>query len=139
LVHYVEQTTGQTDRAFGAAQSAFRGLSLAQQLPLIKSVFYNQLVVSGQQANQVPSLGFGLGYNAIDSLFPGSRAQARHTAANLTVGLQPYLHAQRGSLNIPGAGGDIDVGLANPPTNFSIYGVQRQPSDLGIVAGARGT
>ncbi len=134
LVSFVEQTTGQAELGVDAAESAFRGLSLAQQLPLIESVFYNQLVVAGQQANQVPSLGFGLGYSAIDSLFPGSRGAASPYSGDLTLGFSRIYTLSGGSINILVPGGNIDVGLANPPTNFSIYGVTRQPSDLGIVA-----
>lgn len=134
LVNYVEQSTDQVALSFSTAEQAFRGLSVAEQLPLIEKVFFDQLVVSGQQANQSPSLGFGLGYAAIDSLFPGSRTQNSPYAGDLTMGYSRIYTLNGGSISLLVPGGEIDVGLASPPANFSIAGLSKPPSDLGIVA-----
>ena len=134
LVNYVQQVTGQANLSFATAESDFRNLPIGQQLPLIDSVFFSSLVLSGEEANQVPSLGFNRGYAAIDSLFPGSRGSSSAYSGNLTLGYSRIYTLDGGSITLLVPGGNINVGLANPPTDFSIFGVTRQPSDLGIVA-----
>jgi hypothetical protein len=140
LVDYVEQITGQSNVSLSGAEQTFRNFSIAQQLPLIESVFFDELALSGEEANDVPSQGFGRGYTAIGSLFPGSisasgsGAAASPYAGDLTLGYSRIYTVDGGSISILVPGGNVNVGLAVPPTNFSLYGVTRTPADLGIVA-----
>jgi filamentous hemagglutinin len=134
LEAYVEQQTGQSGLTFSSAATEFRGFSLGVQLPLIENVFFDELRLSGQEANQVPSLGFGRGYSTIDSLFPGSRDPTSSYDGSLTLGYSRIYTLDGGSISILVPGGDIDVGFATAPANFTEIGVVRQPSDLGIVA-----
>jgi filamentous hemagglutinin len=134
LEDYVEQQTGQSQLTYSAAAAEFRTFNLGEQLPLIENVFFNELNVSGQEANQVPSLGFGRGYAAIDSLFPESRGTTSPYNGSLTLGYSRIYTLDGGSISILVPGGGIDVGFATAPANFTQIGVVRQPSDLGIVA-----
>lgn len=134
LQNYVEQQTGQPNLTFSSAAATFRGLSIADQIPLIENVFFNELTVSGQEANQVPSLGFGRGYAAIDSLFPGSRGSSSAYGGDLTLGYSRIYTLDGGDISILVPGGAVDAGFATAPANFTEIGLIRQPSDLGIVA-----
>jgi filamentous hemagglutinin len=134
LVSYIEQLTGDTGLTFASAAPLFRNLPLTEQLPLIESVFFDQLVLAGEQANEVPSLGFGTGYAAVDSLFPGSRGNDSPYSGNLSLGFSRIYTLDGGSINLLVPGGSINVGLANPPLTFTEYHIVRTPSQLGIVA-----
>ncbi|MBS0379233.1 MAG: filamentous hemagglutinin family protein [Proteobacteria bacterium] len=134
MVGYTEQVTGDAGLTFATATPLFRGLSLTQQLPLLEQVFFDELVLSGQEANQSPSLGFGRGYAAIDSLFPNSRASGTQYGGDLLLGFSRIYTLDGGAINLMVPGGNINVGLANPPATFSEYNIIRTPSQLGIVA-----
>ena len=134
LVDYVEQLTGDSNLSFASAAPIFRTLSLAQELPLIEQVFFGELVLSGEEANEVPSLGFTRGYNAIDSLFPNSRGAMSPDTGDISLGFSRIYTLDGGSINLLAPGGGIDVGLANPPASFTEYNIVRTPSDLGVVA-----
>ena len=74
VIAYVEGLTGASSLSYAAALTQFDALSADQQRPLIDQVFFDQLSISGLQANTQPKLGFSTGYAAIDALFPGSRS-----------------------------------------------------------------
>ena len=130
LAAYVEGLTGASSLTYGTASATFEKLTLAQQLPLIEQVYIDVLGLSGQEANQVPSLGFGRGYAAIDLLFPGSRGASSAYAGDLTLGYSRIYTLDGGSISLLVPGGAIDVGLSTPPADL---GIVRNPSDLGIV------
>jgi filamentous hemagglutinin family protein len=136
LVSYTENLTGESDLSFDAAAQSFRDLPLTQQLPLIDRVFFAELTQSGQEANQVPSAGFGRGYSDIDSLFPGSRSSSQPSpdSGDLTLGYSRIYTLAGGSISLLVPGGGIDVGLTNPPPVLSAFGFTRSPSQLGVVA-----
>ena len=135
LIDYIEQLSGKSSLSFSAASQSFQQLTLPQQLPLIEKVYFDELVLSGEEANQVPSLGFGRGYAAIDALFPGSRGTSSVYAGDVTLGYSRIYTLDGGSISMLVPGGAIDVGLANPPTDL---GISRAPASLGIVTIASG-
>jgi filamentous hemagglutinin len=139
LIGYVESLQGSTGLSFAAAESAFQGLTAAQQRPLLDQVFFNELSSSGLAANTVPGAGFTQGYAAIDALFPGSRtgsagAVAGSYAGDLSLAFSRIYTLSGGNINLLVPGGRIDVGLANPPGTLG----SRPPSSLGIVAEGAG-
>jgi hypothetical protein len=139
LVSYVESLQGTTGLSFAAAEAAFRGLTADQQRPLIDSVFFNVLSLSGLAETTVPGAGFTEGYLAIDALFTGSRtgtagAVAGAYAGDLTLQFSRIYTLSGGDINLVVPGGGIDVGLANPPSTVA----SRPPSTLGIVAEGTG-
>jgi filamentous hemagglutinin len=134
LVNYVETLQGSAGLSVAAAETAFQDLSTEQQRPLIDEVFFNELELSGQAANNVPGAGFTQGYNSIDTLFPGSRsgtagASTMAYAGALTLQFSRIYTLSGGNITLVVPGGNIDVGLANPPSTLNA----RAPSSLGIV------
>ncbi len=138
LIDYVESLTGTTGLAFAAAETDFTSLSTAQQNTLIDSVFFNELLLSGRAANSGSGVGFQQGYNAIDALFPDSRAPTAAApspySGNLTLTTSQIYTDSGGNISILVPGGEIDVGLANPPPTVA----QKPASQLGIVAEGSG-
>ena len=137
LVDYVESLEGSSGLTFAQAQSGFAGLSQSQQSAIVDSVFFNELLLSGRSANSGTGIGFQQGYNAIDALFPDSRS-ANSTPSpyggNLTLTTSQIYTDSGGNISILVPGGEIDVGLANPPPTV----VQKPASQLGIVAEGTG-
>jgi filamentous hemagglutinin len=141
LIGYVESLQGSTGLSFAAAESAFQGLTVAEQQPLLDQVFFNELSLSGLAANTVPGAGFTQGYAAIDALFPRSRtgstgAVAGSYAGDLSLAFSRIYTLSGGNINLVVPGGRIDVGLANPPA--SLGADSRPASSLGIVAQGAG-
>jgi hypothetical protein len=140
LVNYVESLQGSSGLSFAAAETAFEALTPERQQPLIDAVFYNELLLSGRAANTVPGVGFTEGYAAIDALFPHSRtgtpgAVADAYAGNLTLDFSRIYTLSGGNINLVVPGGQIDVGLANPPASLS---TTKSASQLGIVTDGPG-
>jgi filamentous hemagglutinin family protein len=138
LIDYVESLDDTSGLNFAAAETAFDSLSNAQQSALIDSVFFNELLLSGRAANSGSGVGFQQGYNAIDALFPDSRSTSAASpspyAGNLTLTTSQIYTDSGGNISILVPGGDIDVGLANPPPTV----LQKPASELGIVAEGSG-
>ncbi len=134
LVSYVEFLQGTSGLSYVTAETAFEKLPPVQQLPLIDSVFFNELSLSGIADNTTPGAGFKEGYAAIDALFPGSRstpgAAGGPYAGDLTLDFSRIYTLSGGDITLAVPGGLIDVGLAVPPPQLS----SRPASTLGIVA-----
>jgi hypothetical protein len=135
----VEGLTGQTGLSAAQAGAAFAAFSTDDQRPFILKVFFNELTLSGLEANNQPSLGFTRGYAAIDTLFPGSRTAAAasgSTAApyrgDLSLILSRIYTLSGGDISLLTPGGLLNVGLANPPAGLA--GGDRSADQLGIVA-----
>jgi hypothetical protein len=118
-------------------------LSSAQQLPLISAVFFDELNQAGLEATANQKPGYVRGFDAINTLFPGSLTAAGTTtpAANLPYGGNLELDFSRiytlagGDIDLYVPGGLLNVGLANPPVNAPF----RTASQLGIVAQSTGS
>ena len=134
LESYVDKLTGQSDLTFDAAANDFRGMSVAQQLPLLSDVFFNELVTSGREANNTPKVGFSRGYAAIDALFPGSRGTQSPYSGSVTLDLSRIYTIDGGSISVLVPGGSVNVGLSVLPPAVTQQGLVRNASDLGIVA-----
>jgi filamentous hemagglutinin len=136
LVSYVESLTGQSNLSTTQADSEFAAFNADQQRSFIDQVFFSQLNTSGLDANKPGGGGYALGYAAIDALFPGARTAAAGIGSNPSVGDLSMTYSQvytlsGGGISILVPGGDINVGLANPPSGS---GVIKTPNQLGIVA-----
>jgi filamentous hemagglutinin family protein len=140
LTSYVGKHTGQSGLTYSAAARQFLDWTLAQQLPVLTSIFFDVLVQSGRQANSNPQVGFTQGFAAINALFPGSTPGSSNQPSpylgDLSLAFSRIYTLNGGSIDILVPGGAIDVGLANPPpSNSPIISVpSRAPSQLGIVA-----
>ena len=140
LVNYVEAQTGESGLTSAQATDAFTAFTVNQQRALIDQVFFAELLLSGREANTTPGAGFTRGYAAIDALFPMSRAAAPAAgtassyAGDLSLTFSRIYTISGGGISLLVPGGQIDVGLANPPPGVPL----RQPSQLGIVAQGAG-
>ena len=143
LISYVESGSGQSGLSFAAAETDFEGLSRPLQTAFINQVFFNELLLSGREANSGTGVGFTRGYAAIDALFPNSRTDETETATGSYTG--PYsgdlnmIYSQiytesGGNINILAPGGQMNVGLAVQPVSVPT----KIPSLLGIVAEGAG-
>lgn len=120
----------------GDALATFADLEATSQLPSITQAFFDELVQSGREANQ-PGGDFSRGYAAIDALFPGSRANGADNpfAGDLNMSFSRIYTLAGGNISLLIPGGQLNVGLANPPPSFGT----RDPSLLGIVAQRAGS
>jgi filamentous hemagglutinin len=140
LVNYVEAQTGDSGLTPAQAIDAFTAFTVNRQRALIDQVFFNELLLSGREANSTPGAGFTRGYAAIDALFPMSRTATLAPgtispyAGDLSLTFSRLYTISGGGISLLVPGGQIDVGLANPPPGAPI----RQPSQLGIVAQGAG-
>jgi filamentous hemagglutinin family protein len=137
LVSYVETTTGATGLSPTTALTAFEALPLQEQLPLILSTFFTELGDAGLEASTGTGLGYARGFDAINTLFPGSTLSDGSTTPLATL---PYsgdleLYFSRiytlegGGINILVPGGLVNVGLTTAPPDVP----QKAASELGIV------
>ena len=140
LVNYVEAQTGESGLTPAQASDAFTAFTVNQQRALIDQVFFSELLLSGREANATPGAGFARGYAAIDALFPMSRTATLAAGAtspyagDLSLTFSRIYTISGGGISLLVPGGQIDVGLANPPPGVP----PRQPSQLGIVAQGAG-
>lgn len=139
LVSYVESRGAQTGLSVPEAEAAFKSFGSDKQRPFIDTVFFNELVTSGREANTAAGAGFKRGYAAIDALFPNSRTVAGATTSDpfqgdLTLEFSRIYTLNGGSISLLVPGGLLNVGLANPPASTSA----RDATQLGIVAQGRG-
>lgn len=145
LESYVAGLSGTRVSDFNTAATQFRGLSEAQQLPLLASVFFNELVTAGRAANNDPKTGFRGGYAAIDALFPGSRpgvsGPANPYSGDLSLAFSQIYTLNGGSIALMVPGGQVDVGLAVAPAGLATNApgvASKQAFQLGIVAAGAG-
>ena len=139
LVSYVESLNGQSNLTVTQAETDFAGSTADQQRPLIDSVFFSELNLSGIEANTTAKVGYSRGYTAIDALFPGSRSGTPGTASDPYDGSLNLTYSQiytlsGGGISLLVPGGQIGVGLANAPPGVAV----KPPSQLGIVAQGAG-
>jgi len=138
LVSYVQSLTGQSGLSVTQAESEFTGFIPDEQRPFIDSVFFNELNLSGIEANTVAGAGYSRGYAAIDALFPGSHdhtaSQPNPYSGNLNLTYSEIYTEQGGNISLLVPGGEIDVGLAQAPSDIPV----KAPSSLGIVAEGTG-
>jgi hypothetical protein len=131
---------GKPGLAFADAAAAFKQLSATAQRPLITSLFFNELVMSGREANTVAGAGFDRGYRAINALFPGSRTDENSETrspfkGDLSLAFSRIYTLGGGDISLLVPGGFVNVGLANPPPDVQ----SRSASELGIVAQREGS
>jgi len=134
LIKYVEARTGSSGLDFAAAAALFKALAPTKQQPFLVESLFAELVASGREANADPEVGFERGYAALASLFPGSQGTVNPYSGDLSLPFSRIYTLGGGSVTLLAPGGKIDVGLANPPANLARLGLDRLPSQLGIVA-----
>ena len=142
LVDYIRALTGAT-LDIEDARVRFAELPVAEQLPLVRDVFFDELRDSGRSAAQAGKThdDFSRGFAAIETLFPGANPDSEAGQANPYHGDLALLFSRiytlgGGGISLFAPGGDINVGLATPPVAF---GLPKQASQLGLVAQGEGS
>lgn len=143
LEQYVTGITGNQDLTKAEALSAFAGLTTAQQTPLLETVFFDEIRAGGRSA-AAPGSGhdnYTRAFTALTTLFPDAANDTRQ-GQTLPYSGDILLYFSRvytlagGNINLLAPGGQVNVGLAVAPTSF---GVDKAPSQLGIVAQSTGS
>lgn len=139
LLSYVQARTTDTVTTKADALSIFKSFSQQQQYLLCEQIFYDEIRAGGRAA-AAPGPGhndYTRSFTALSTLFPNSTTASGPNAAttlypgSLSLYFSQIYTKDGGDISLVTPGGSVDVGLAAPPAAF---GIQKQPSDLGIVA-----
>ncbi|HUJ53794.1 MAG TPA: filamentous hemagglutinin family protein, partial [Steroidobacteraceae bacterium] len=136
LVAFVQSLTRAASLTAEQAKQIFGTLSAQLQRAFVEQLFFDILRASGRHAADTGDGNFSLGFAAIQTLFPGAnpdlaQGQSNPYAGNLELYFSRIYTLAGGSVSLLAPGGEINVGLAQPPTSF---GVSKLPSQLGLVA-----
>jgi filamentous hemagglutinin family protein len=140
LIAYMQPFLGGSPTATQAL-TAFEALPTVEQVPLIQSLFFDELLASGSAAAAAGPLhgNFTRGYSAIEALFPGSvpslSGKASPYAGDISLYFSRVYTLAGGNVDLLAPGGLINVGLATPPASF---GITKSPAQLGLVAQSSG-
>ena len=142
LIAYMEQQSRQTALTKQQALDLFGQLPESAQLGLIQQVFFSELRTSGRYAAESDPVAhgdFSRGFAAVDALFPGSNpselpATGNPYSGSILLYFSKIYTLFGGDIDLMSPGGEVNVGLATPPSSFNI---DKGASDLGLVV--RGT
>ena len=141
LINYMQPIMGGSPTV-AQALAAFEALPTAQQTPLIQTIFFAELLASGNAAaaSGATHNNFTRGYDAIEALFPNSVPslsgnQASPYSGEITLYFSRVYTLDGGDINLLAPGGGVNAGLASEP---SAFGVGKAASKLGIVAQSTG-
>ena len=143
LVTYVEQTTGQQGLTDAEAKQEFGAMALAQQRTFLEQLFFDLLRSYGTEAAESGNnADFAGAYTAIQTLFPGanpdlSKGQTDPYSGDISLYFSQIYTESGGSISLLAPGGQVNVGLALPPSSFS-SNLIKAPDQLGIVAQGSG-
>lgn len=140
LVAYVEQLTGQTGLSASAAKSAFQGLSAELQDNFVDQVVFTAMNTDATQAVRSGSQDYSGAFAALTALFPGANpnvaaGQTTPYEGDIELYFSQIYTLAGGDISLLAPGGEINVGLATPP---SAFGITKQPQQLGLVAEGTG-
>lgn len=119
--------------------NTFAGLTTSDRKPLISHAFFNELKMSGRNANAGAPAGYDRGYQAADNFFAtatyeGDKKLTAATEGNLSLLLSKVYTIDGGDINLFVPGGFVNAGVVTPP----LGGVNKIASELGIVAQGEG-
>ncbi|MHB8621744.1 MAG: filamentous hemagglutinin family protein [Sulfuricaulis sp.] len=133
LTAYMQALTNNSSLTPAAALTAFENLPLAQQQPMVLSVFYAELRASGEaEAHSRNTSDYNRGFDAVSALYPSAPASY---AGDLTLYFSKIYTYAGGDINLVVPGGMINAGLSMPPTSFGLNPTKL----LGIVAESTGS
>jgi filamentous hemagglutinin family protein len=140
LAAYLVTRSGVEPTDKSAALAALRAMSRSQQRPLLEAILYAELRASGRDAARSGSGDFSRGFQALETLFPGSTPDddpntGNPYAGDLRLFFSRMYTLDGGDISLLAPGGAINVGLATPPAAF---GLSKAASELGLVAQGRG-
>ena len=142
LINYMQPFLGGSPTA-AEALAAFDAMPTAEQTPLIQTIFFDELLASGNAAAGSGSShsNFTRGYDAIEALFPNSVPslsgnQPSPYSGDISLYFSRVYTLDGGDINLLAPGGEVNVGLASDASAFNVV---KEPSQLGIVAQSTGS
>jgi filamentous hemagglutinin len=143
LVSFVEGTTGSGTVDPTQAKQIFGGMSQGLQTAFVEQVFFDLLRTNGRSAAAAGPThnNFSGAYTALQTLFPGanpnlSAGETDPYAGDILLYFSKVYTNQGGNISLLAPGGQINAGLAQPP---SAFGVGKTPDQLGIVVQTTGS
>ena len=133
---FMRQRTGNSVLSDSGALAAFSALTPDQTLPvqpqlnaILTQVFFNELKIAGSAAAVNKSAGYKGGFDAIDTLFPGSQWKG-----DLSLFFSKLQTVSGGDINLLVPGGQVNAGLSVAPTGIGA----KTADQLGITAQGQG-
>lgn len=130
LTGYMRELLVQSELSAEDALQQFQQLSPLQQRPLVLQTLYAELRASCVGVSDGTG-SYDTGYQALNTLFP----ENRNYQGDLAMYLSRIYSVDGGDINIAVPGGLVNAGLAISADNL---GIEKGPSDLGIVAQRQG-
>jgi len=140
-VSYVETVTGRANLTAAEALTLFKGFTVGEQQPLLADVLVGELRAGGRSAAAPGPThnNFTQAFSGLSAMFPGANPSAGQTnpySGDILLYFSRIYTLDGGDINLLAPGGQINVGLATPPTAF---GVGKPAAQLGIVAQSTGS
>lgn len=136
LMTFIATLTGAGSVTPAQAKLEFAALSANRQREFVEQEFFALLRSSGRSAAKLGNGDFSAAFAAIETLFPGAnpnlaKGQTNPYTGNIELYFSRIYTLDGGNISLLAPGGEINVGLAAPPTSF---GVSKTPAQLGLVA-----
>lgn len=143
LIRFVEQTTDAGNLDKDDALALFNALPPERRRVLLESVLLAELRAGGTEgASPGDKHGdYTRAFAALETYFPGSNpdpdaGQTNAYDGDIRLFFSRIYTLSGGDISLLAPGGEVNVGLATPPTAF---GVSKNPEQLGIVAQSTGS
>ena len=114
----------------------FRELDPDTQRPLLRQILSNEILLGGRTAAGSPERDYSRAFRALETYYPGSNpdlaaGETNPYAGDIRLYFSRAYTLAGGSVSMIAPGGEVNVGLASPPTAF---GIRKAPAELGVVA-----
>lgn len=114
---------------------SFALLSDSDRKPLVTDAFFNELVLSGRNANAGAPEGYDRGYNAVQNFFASTNYQSdkkldSQASGDISLLFSKVYTLDGGDINLFAPGGGVNGGVVALGPNDTA----KEPSELGIVA-----
>jgi hypothetical protein len=136
LLAFVRQHVDASIATKTQALAAFATLSDDTRYLFLQGVLFSELRAGGRSAANSSNNDYSRSFTALETMFPGSTSSdANPYHGDISLFFSRVYTLDGGSIALAAPGGSVNVGLATPPAAF---GLNKQPSDLGIVAQGTG-
>ncbi len=125
VLSYMRRLTGNETLAEAQALEQFKGLAPDQQRPVVLDVFYDQLREGGRGFAKVGESAYARGFDAVNTLFPGSAYQG-----DVTLLLSQIKTQAGGDINLLVPGGKVNAGQTTATGEF---GGGKSAANLGLI------
>jgi filamentous hemagglutinin family protein len=141
LIAYLSAVTAQPPASKGEALESFESLPTSSKAAFLERILLTELRSSGREAAASTNADFGRGFTALETMFPGANPDVESGESNpysgdINLYFSRIYTLDGGDIDLLAPGGQINAGLATPPTAF---GITKSASELGIVAQSSGS